>query len=420
MSKSTQPDKKESSVYIGYIEDGDQMKQELVSNPANGAGSTSGNSSTDDSIPWLVNKVGGTPIFPYSERLISELEATLTRLACKQCKEPCVLLFQISSPIDDSPLDRVIQVYVCVTKNCSKHTYYALRCMLTQCSDSRSNTSVYPTSDKFDFVDDIRHGRLVVCKDRQFFDPYYISVVEEPTGKEDFAKVNLEALKLASKFIDPDHKPAAIEAKYKNVKNYQAPKEPAHLSDLDDFEKFQMERLYGNDKDLYRYYKRINRFQGQIVRYDWEGQALLNSSKIKIKLLPCATCSSKRNFEMQIMSALINYLKTDKEFDRDSHDFASVVISSCSKNCSSKTFAIEDTYIMPDPDSRILNKVKQRVIALKTKGGDEAPMDLEEEADDQNGEEISEDDRQEVSTSKINGPPSSSSSSKRKKNKKKK
>lgn len=356
-------------VYLGFIEDRDKIKHEFTNEEADTQKpSTSKDINDEDSLPpWLVNKLGGTPIFPLAGVDLQELESTLNLIKCKQCMGICALVLQMNSPIDESSFDRVMQLYCCTAPNCSKRSWFALRCMLdNKLSNKHIKIPDGFNSDGIEICQDLEFGPILACKDRSFFLPYYISVIEEPSGRENFAKNNLEALKLASKFSDPDLKPAPIEEKYKNLKNYKPPKPPAALSDLDDFEKFQMENLYSNDKDMYRYYKRLSRYQSQIVRYDWEGKPLLNSSKIKLDVLPCASCSSKRKYEFQLMSASINYLeKEGGGFDRDTLDFTSVIVHSCSKNCSKSKFSLEDTYFMPDPDSRIFNKVKQKMLAVK-------------------------------------------------------
>lgn len=361
----------QTTVYLGYIEDGDHIEEEILSiikNEQSQAGTPSASTSDEHlehpTPPWLVNKIGGLPIFPNNGLDVVELDSALNQLNCKQCKSKCVLILQMNSPIDDSPLDRVMQVYTCVESNCSKHTWYSLRCLF---STAKCTQVDEVNSDQLKLVTDASFGQVFVCQERAFFQPYYISVMEEPTGTECSVKNSIETLKLAAKYDDPELKPAAIEEKYKNLKNYQPPKPPAGSSDFEDFEKLQLEQLYSNDKVMYRFYKRVNRYQAQIVRYDWEGEPLLNSSKIKIALQPCDSCSGKRKFEFQIMSALINYLKTNTTFDKESIDFSSIIVHSCSKNCSVKNFNVEDTFFMPDPDSRLYNKVKQKMLAVKLK-----------------------------------------------------
>jgi len=395
-----------SSVYLGYIEDGDSIEEEL-----------------DEQIaPWLVNKIGGLPIYPCSAKGLIELEQILRLILCKHCKTKCVLIVQMNSPIDDSSLDRVVQVFTCVKADCTKHSWFAVRCMFARDSESITlNDSMGPDLEELEITSDRKGRQILVAPKREFFKPLYLSVIEEPTGREDFAKNNLKYLKLASTFSDLDIKPAPIEEKYKKLKNYKPPKPPSQLSDLEDFEKFQLEKLYNNDKTMYRYYKRLGRFQAQVVRYDWAGEPLINSCKIKIHVPSCC-CTSARKFEFQIMSALINYLETEKEFDRESMDFSSVIIHSCSDNCSDKVYNLEDTYFMPDPDARVYNKVKKRMLAMKLKDAkaEEAVHDIETpqvELNDRHGErEI------EVASSqptKVNRNPSEKAKRRKKKNKKK-
>lgn len=385
-------------IYLGYIEQGDAIDNELGTDyrdpgprPTTSLKSDDGPDNTDP--PWLINKLGGLPIFPFiSDEELAKLESILETITCRACKRPCMLVFQIKGSIDESELDRVVQVYACVDQKCSKHTWIALRCLFPDHAEKKPE--LVP---KFlRAVHDETLGTVLVDDSRMFFKPHYVSVMEEPTGRENFASNNLEALKLASKFTDLDLNPAPIEAKYKNLKNYQAPKPPAHLSDLDDFEKFQLENLYANDKTTYRFYKRLRRYQGQVVRYDWQGEPLLSSDKFKYRPTACQSCQSRRYFEFQLMPALMNYFspangEIKNEFDRETIDFSSVVISSCSKNCSDTSkFSLEETMYLPDPDSRSYNKAQQR---LSTKLNGPSPKieneqrdKLESIADESSGE----------------------------------
>lgn len=363
-------------VYLGYIEQGDLIEQELgfdYRDPEPGqSGSnsfnlpTENNSSDNSDPPWLVNKLGGLPTFPFvDDDNLARLETTIEEITCITCKKSCVLVFQIKGSIDDSELNRIVQVYACVDTKCSKHTWTALRCLFPH----RANKATDLKPKFLKVFEDEALGTILVDESRLFFRPHYVSVIEEPTGRENFASTNLEALKLASKFTDLDLNPAPIEAKYKNLKNYQAPKPPAHLSDVDEFEKFQLENLYANDKSTYRFYKRLRRFQGQVVRYDWGGEPLLSSNSFKFRPTACHLCQSKRQFEFQLMPASMNYLtpvstEIKDSFDRETIDFCSIIISSCSKNCSDVSeFNLEEAVYMPDPDRRSYNKVQQRLTA---------------------------------------------------------
>lgn len=375
-------DNEEPIVYLGYIEEGDaiqhegQFNQEESQPQAGGSRQEKTGDNTSDT-PWLANKLGGLPIYPYvDEESLVQLETVLQSINCKQCKKPCVLVFQINGLIDDSKLNRVIQVFACIEPKCSKHTWNVLRCLFPD----HSNKSSKPSARFLKVVESEVFGTLLIDESRHFFRPYYVSVMEEPTGRENFAANNIEALKLASKFTDLDLKPAPIEEKYKNLKNYQAPKPPAHLSDLDDYERFQLENLYGNDKTTYRFYKRLKLFQGQIVRYDWQGEPLLSSNKFKYKPTACSTCQTKRCFEFQLVPALLNYLsptegKTVEGFDRELIDFSTIIVSCCPKNCAQDGYYnLEDAMFVPDPDSRLYNRAKQRVSSSNANGKDDAEI----------------------------------------------
>lgn len=384
--KTQHGDDEQPLVYLGYIEDGDVIDHEnkLISrelHPQEGGSKIENSLDNSTDVPWLLNKLGGLPIFPFiDEDGLANLESTLESIVCKQCKKPCMLVFQINGIIDDSKLNRVIQVYACIESKCSKHTWTVLRCLFP---DSANRT--LKSKPKFlHVVESKTFGTLLVDQTRRYFRPYYISVMEEPTGRENFAANNIEALKLASQFSDLDLKPAPIEEKFKNLKNYQAPKQPAHLSDLDDFERFQLENLYANDKATYRFYKKLRLFQGQIVRYDWKGEPLLSSQKFKYQPSTCLQCQTRRCFEFQLVPALLNYLSpiedaSSKDFDRELIDFSTVLVSCCPMNCAEKSsYHFEEATFVPDPDSRLYNRAKHRMASANGNGKLEVSEDQAE------------------------------------------
>ena len=87
-----------------------------------------------------------------------------------------------------------------------------------------------------------------------------------------------------------------------------------------------------------RFWKKLNKVPGQIVRYHLNDSSLLNRTIADLdKLIElCSACSSKSIFKLQLackLSAFIFILQPRKS-DITSPEFATVLIYTCSRDCS--------------------------------------------------------------------------------------
>ena len=84
----------------------------------------------------------------------------------------------------------------------------------------------------------------------------------------------------------------------------------------------------------------------QVLRYCFGGTELWISKRGRLTTgvgcpPPCSLCSSPRTFEMQVQPQLLHYLGMTEQFQKQSVDWGTVSVYSCSSSCSSDT-AVEE------------------------------------------------------------------------------
>ena len=292
----------------------------------------------------FVSFTGGFPVFSpnFKEDISSNLKCS--------CDLPAKFIAQLYCPVDDSHFDRIIYIFACVSKDCKERKWFAVRCISMMIQNREvMNEQLFENDNDWDDDDDDDDESIEDCEEQQqdqvaegfeemklpstdnFFQPYYISVIEEPTNDDDASNEHVNNL----------------------LKHY---KEKNKLDDasakmLEDYEKNQLNEIYGGDNVTYNFFKRLNRCSNQIIRYSWRGKPLMNSTLNKVNISQCGNCNDERCFEVQLMPALINFLKSQNEI---LIDFGTIIIYSCSNNCSLKPVCFEEVLILPDPDEDAL------------------------------------------------------------------
>lgn len=173
---------------------------------------------------------------------------------------------------------------------------------------------------KLSLEEKVQHELIEDCV---YFKPHYISVIEEPSEK----KLNKNEI-------------AIYEKKASLCDGSQ--------SGNDGYEKFVPEG-FRNDKNNYRFYKRLRRYPMQIIRYELFGTPLRSSSK-EFQLEACPYCQSVRSFELQVMPHLINVLHQTKnsKIKELTLDFETIIMFTCSKNCSTQNFFKEQLILFKE------------------------------------------------------------------------
>ncbi|XP_069072296.1 programmed cell death protein 2-like isoform X3 [Pleurodeles waltl] len=121
-------------------------------------------------------------------------------------------------------------------------------------------------------------------------------------------------------------------------------------------EKYEKSEMKTRDLLFHQFKKRISVCQEQILRYSWKGQPLFITSPPSTfpDVVPrCCVCGSDRDFEFQLMPALISILT---HLDNSlSLEFGTVLVYTCEKSCwpSGQSSPLEEfPFIQEDPDER--------------------------------------------------------------------
>nr|XP_039264311.1 programmed cell death protein 2-like isoform X1 [Styela clava]XP_039264318.1 programmed cell death protein 2-like isoform X2 [Styela clava] len=117
------------------------------------------------------------------------------------------------------------------------------------------------------------------------------------------------------------------------------------------------ERTEQNDKLFYKFWKTNQICPEQIIRY-CHGGTPLHAKKSNDKIPICPDCGSLRVYEMQLMPALLPCLQTDSF----SLEFSTVLVYTCSKNCSNDgDLSVKKEYLIyqDDPDLSYFKGQKQ-------------------------------------------------------------
>ena len=122
----------------------------------------------------------------------------------------------------------------------------------------------------------------------------------------------------------------------------------------DAYEKF---LIPGTDEVSNKFIKKISKFPDQVIRYNLDGQPLLNQTA-KVSPSDCVVCGSRRRFELQLTPGLINALSLNQDSKRGQDcvevDFGTVLIFTCEKDCGSRTVVVEEAISLPDADDELL------------------------------------------------------------------
>ncbi|KAI1303193.1 BRCA1-associated protein [Halotydeus destructor] len=302
----------------------------------------------NESQAWKVNKIGGSPIF--SPRAKNEdIEKFRDVLICHTCKSKLKFLLQIYCPVDAKPDDRVIYIFSCLNSKCQSRKWLSVRVMTkpleSQTSGTKRNQDWLETDNDWGDDDDSKTTETltelsskeavdtspVMFEGFDAFTPFYLNVDEETNLMPAPTKLDHRVKELSDKNT-------VEEAETENKEGYEKVLMP------------------GTDKVSHKFYKALTKFPGQLIRYSWTGSSLLNQSGVEVRPDKCDSCRGKCVFEMQLMPALVTWLKTKSTVDEASIDFGTVLIFSCEANCNRSTFNLSDCLAVDDPDEKIFKR----------------------------------------------------------------
>ncbi|XP_054167285.1 programmed cell death protein 2-like [Oppia nitens] len=342
---------------------------------------SSSNAEIDDQTSdFRANKIGGYPVL--SPEVGHELVVHMKNIECQSCRRSLVFVSQIYCPIDESPDDRIIYLFVCPNNDCKQSDkWFAVRCVTpyvaadtshkkqeaicdnntddwidgqsdwgtdntdietindttANCSQSLSHLSLESNDRKSSSITD---DDIIILKDQQYYRPFYLSVIDEVVADEK----------------NDRHVKQLLESYEKTEGSSSCDKNGGQCSET--FENSFLDTIYKNDRKNYQFLKRLSRCPQQVIRYQWMGSPLINSDSHRLAIPRCDLCGGDRVFEFQLMPALIRYLKPLSTENRDNHpdlDFATILIYSCLRNCNQKlsknSIIFEHCILLDDPDN---------------------------------------------------------------------
>ncbi|XP_043084180.1 programmed cell death protein 2-like isoform X2 [Puntigrus tetrazona] len=305
--------------------------------------------------------------------------------SCALCQRGLAQVVQVYCPLAASPYHRTINVFACISPQCSgkPESWIVLR---SQCleDDVKAKQDNKPTActgssmsrtDWCDGADDwgmddeervaesgaqkpnvctdvsSRLQELCIDGDRQsvlqptdaaVFQPLYVSVIEE---------TDLDG------FHDTGHENELLR-EYEEREGVTV-REIRSCESGEAQEKYEKATAKHGDEVFTSFMKKICLCPEQVLRYSWAGSPLFITeplSGVSQGAPSCDHCGSPRVFEFQLMPALVSSLSSVDTDTDVSLEFGTVLVYTCRKSCwkSGSTAPVEEFLVVqPDPDQKL-------------------------------------------------------------------
>ncbi|XP_078066655.1 programmed cell death protein 2-like [Mustelus asterias] len=337
--------------------------------------------------PWDTNKAGATPdCLP---------GINLQYPDCTVCRNPLLHVVQVYCPLEGSPYHRTINVWACPGPACwgRSESWKVLR---SQCRETTQKLETRAEEDAVsvtarDWCDEADDWGVDDSPGISNEGSLSVGAVQPPSSQSErelgAQSARLQALSLLEDAegngMVPQAPVPAFRSFYISVmeeedcsvgsgfsheqellREYQR-REGVNIEQLafssceDDgvTEAYEKGKTRHGDRIFAKFMKRISNCPEQILRYCWSGSPLLLSSAtlpIESATPVCEMCGSARVFELQLMPALVNMLKSESS-DEMSVEFGTVLIYTCERSCwdpSNQTPVEECAFVQGDPDQR--------------------------------------------------------------------
>ena len=305
------------------------------------------------------SQLGGTPHW---------LSDNLSIPVCKLCGNPTFLVTQLYAPLFGSPYHRVLYLFACVEGRCQNKseawcTVRSLR------KESKESVSV---------AKDCRENELVSGDDWGVDGDDWgggsgekiLDALEGTTSAAEITKSMNHLQVEESSHFDPcvGHVDKTSDQYLSSFYLYvmeepdgdirNSVSKDYELEDIADGEggggggggKEKYEKSEVKDREFYKFYKKIKRCPEQCIRYDLGGTPLLQPPDLNIP--SCPLCNSPRQFEFQIMPALISILRFPRFKGTESSkslDYRTVLVYTCQRDCV-VSCGSEYVVCVPEPD----------------------------------------------------------------------
>lgn len=297
---------------------------------------------------------GGHPVFSpkFKQSIHLKCETCLTRLG---------FIFQIYCPVDNFKIDRVLYFYHCLNSpQCPMPKCVVLRVITDQISSEtenqtgRSNDNLFDDSwDTDDVVSestketqsssadqlvDQLETKLQIDTEPKFdislepsFEPYYISVFEEPMKVKTLDLGERKRLEQVEKSLNEEGQASGSK------------------SSLNEQYEKSYSQAFADNHENYRFFKRLRRCPEQLLRYQWCGQPLMSCNR-EVNASKCSSCGSLRVFEFQIMPSMITTLvRIRKSTEIDvGLDFETILVYTCGSNCRNQESIEEQSFVFKE------------------------------------------------------------------------
>ncbi|CAB3221400.1 unnamed protein product [Arctia plantaginis] len=321
---------------------------------------------------WLLHpkffpsKVGGKPAWLDLKNLPHPNELT-----CKKCSEPLIFLCQIYAPYEErtDAFHRTIFLFVCRNGVCcqtnASDNFLVLRCQLSRQNDYYSHEpceeiesqafsmdkwpnlcnvcgtrapshcakckKTYYCSRKHQVLD-WQKGHKAMCSELQTLDSYKPNNFKvTQAGK---ALLFKEWELIVDEEDEDDPKNVDENEEMEKLRKLMQEKRAGTLSNVSEDELEQYTKAQPEDKVFNKFSKRINRHPDQVLRYDRGGQPLWitsNTGSCVDDIPNCQYCGGERQFELQMMPQLLNFI--DVGIELNSIDWGVLVVYTCKSSC---------------------------------------------------------------------------------------
>lgn len=316
---------------------------------------------------WRTNKIGGHLCLS-SKIKENELEDLKRLSICENCKKQMIFIGQIGCPLEFDNYDRFLIFYACDGEKCDKWSIIRYIQDADEYGKQEEKESVQIESNWLDEQNDWNDE--VDLKDENLEDNLEGNL-EDKEDKES----NLNTNEINQFIIINEHSKDFIQPYYLDVdlenqtadsikldshveeliKQYKDKNENKDNEEFSKMEETDILENYNNDLQTYKFYKKLSLANGQVIRYSWNQSPLVNSSNLCLEEIKCDNCGSLKVFELQLMPALINYLRfKDKPLNIE---FASVLVYTCKQNCSTKMLTQESFVVLNEVEQMIPDEI---------------------------------------------------------------
>lgn len=166
--------------------------------------------------------------------------------------------------------------------------------------------------------------------------PYYLEVVEEPQEEENVSDHVLSLIKDYEK-SEGHSLSSLLNDRQKSGKGKSGPSE-----------NYEKSELKHGDRKFHKFIKRLQRCPQQCVRYCRGGDPLLINDLESQVIDPCPACGSQREFELQLLPAILPWLQAEEEETTFDVDFGTILVFSCKNNCWEDSFKTNSHQLMEE------------------------------------------------------------------------